>query len=681
MSNTARDWKPANVHSLPSVSQNIDDDELDLGEVIDLFLRRKWQIFAAILLTTLLGIYYVQQLPSLYPAESKLILDSEESNVAGLDSLVTGISDDDTEMNSQIEVIKSRELLGQVVDKLELFDDPEFVSSLRPPSFRSRVVHFVKSAISADEKEAPTPAMLREQAIDQLTENLKASVVPSTYVFKIALETQSPSKSVAIVNTLGSLFINDQIVAKTESREFAAGWLRQRVDALGKTLGEAEAKAASFRSQTERAVTEQDLAQSNLNLKNARGRLDSFISNLEAATGSNVPSTDSDLSRMDALVRDVNELEAITQKQTDDLLIIRQLDREAVAAGEIYQHFATRLNEIEVQAGLQESDVRTLSAAVPRLQPTQPRKFFTVAVFAALGLILSMGYILIRKLMDRTFNDPAELQRTYDIPVIGTIPRGPKLVSGGLTKKKRETKERQALLNYVIRRPDSGVMEAIRDLRTSLLSSDKNSTAGTVVLFTSSVPAEGKTTSSILLAINSAALDKKVLLVECDLRRSTFQTYFGAQSKLGLIDAIQAERDWEQAVWSESKMDADRKKTARPPLKMDVIFGGVSLKKNAADIFASKQFEEFIEGAKARYDLIILDAPPVLPVPDARLIAKLSDKIVYVVSAGKTAARTVSAGLRLFETTNQRLDGLVLTQIKKGKDGYGYGYGSEYYRN
>ena len=685
MSNTARDWTPANVRALPSASQKIDDDELDLSEFIELFFNRKWWILAAILLAAFLGFLYVQQQPSLYPAQAKLILDAEESNVAGLDSFVPGISDDDTEMNSQIEVIKSRRLIGQVVDKLNLDEDPEYVSNLRPPSIKSRAVKWVKSTIGV-EAEDPTPEMLREKAIDQLTENINASVVPNTYVFKISLESESPKKSVDIVNTLGDFFIADQITAKQESTEVAAAWLREKVAGLGRTLGEAEAKAANFRSQTERAVTEQDLAQSNLNLKNARGRLESFISNLEAATGSRVPATDSDLTRVNTLIRDVNELEAITEKQTDDLLIIRQLDREAVAAGTIYQHFAQRLNEIEVQTGLQESDVRTLSAAVLRQEPTKPRKVFTIALFAAFGLILSLAYILFRKFMDRSFNDPAELQSAYDIPVIGTIPRSPEFPAQGISKKSREAKKRQALLRYVLKFPGSRMMEAIRDLRTSLLSSERKkkqsgppvgaaSATGTVVVFTSSIPAEGKTTSSILLAMNLADLDKKVLLVECDLRRSTFETYFGPQTKLGLIDAIQADKDWKKAVWSD-RATPTNKKVIRPVMKMDVIFGGVSKTKNAADIFASDQFEVFIERAKAEYDLVILDAPPVLPVPDARLIAKLSDKVVYVIKAGQTPSSTVSAGLRLFETMNLRLDGLVLTQMKKDKR-----YGYEYYVN
>ena len=666
MSNPAPGFTPANVHTFPSASKKIDDDDVDLSEFIGLFLHRKWLILSAMLLFTILGIFYVQKLPSLYPAEAKLILESQDQNATGLDSLAAGISDEDAEMNSQIEVLKSRRLVGKTVDKLALFDDPEYVPELNGASLRGQIVGWIKAQIGVtSEVEESTPEMLREAAIDQLTENLNASVLPNTYVFKISLETQSPEKSVMIVNTLADIFVEDQVVAKKESTADAAKWLTNKVAVLEKTLGDAEAEAAKFRSETERAVTKEDLAQSNLNLKNARGRLESFTSNLENITGSKVPTTDRDLSRMNLLLRDISELEAIVQKQTDDSLVILQMDREAEAAKNIYEYFAGRLNEIEVQQELQESDVRILSRAVPRREPTQPKKPLTVAIFAMLGLLLSAGYILIRKFMDQSFKDPAALERAFGIPVVGAVARAP-------------MSNRRALLNYVIKRPSSAIMESIRDLRTSILSSEDDRLAdynkpGKVVVFTSSIPAEGKTTSSVLLAINSAALDKRVLLVECDLRRSTFKTYFGPQTELGLLDALQSGENWADSIWSNEKMN------------MDVIFGGISKGRNAADIFASAEFSTFIDRVKDRYDLIVLDAPPVLPVPDARLIAKLSDKIIYVVSSGSTPSSTVSAGLRLFDNMNMKVSGLALTQIKKNKGygygGYSYGYGSEYYKN
>ncbi len=656
MSNPAPDWTSANVHALPS-ARYADDDEIDIGEVITLFWRRKWLLTCVVLASIIAGIFYVQQLPKLYYAEAKLILESQEQNATGLENLVPGISSDDSEMNSQIEVIKSRNLVGQVVKDLSLIDDPEYNTTLQEPTLIARSIEWVLAKIGISL--SPDLQDQREIAIDELTENLNVSVLPKTHVFKISLETWDPLKSVKIVNALSQAFVSDQVKAKLDSNTQAADWLRNKVNDLAEILNESEAKAASFRNQTERVVTEQDVVRSNNNLKNARGRLSSFETSLKDRTGSAVPTRDSDRAQLNFLLLNISKLEAIVEKQTNDLLTIRQLDREAEAAGAIYEHFVQRMNQIEVQKGLQESDVRILSGAVPRYKPTKPRKGLTLAVFAILGLIFGVAYILLRKLMDKSFNDPAELQSAFGVPVIGTIPRA-------------KTKNRRALLSYAIKRPSSAIMEAIRDLRTSLLALDKRGNqsgghSGQVLVMTSSIPAEGKTTSSVLLALNSSALDKKVLLIECDLRRSTFKTYFGPGTELGLLHAIDRKDDWKTAVWTE------------PKTNMDIIFGGVADNRNAADIFASQGFTDFVERAKEKYDLVILDSPPVLPVPDARLIAKLSDKIIYVVKSSSTPSSTVAAGLRLFENIGLRPDGLIMTQIDK-RSGYS-SYGSEYYRN
>ncbi len=659
MNNTASDWNTAKIHTLPTASRAMPDDEVDLGELFKLFWRRKLLMIMALLLASALGIFYVQTLPNLYEAEATLILESQEENASGLDALTQGLSSEDAELNSQIEVIKSRKLIGKVVDRLELSNDPEFVAELRDPSPIKLVIDWVKSKIGVSSDQAqPNP---KDSAIDQLTENLSAVILPDTQVFRIRLETEDPKKSVSIVNALSDAFVGDQIDAKKASTKKAVVWLTEKVEKLGKELTEAEAKEADFRSQTERSVSEQDLMQSNQNLKIARGRYDSFLSALERTTGSRVPVADRDVARMNSILSDIGELEGIVKAQNDDLLQVLQLQRESEASRNIYTQFAQRLNEVEVQDGLHESDIRILSAAVERPIATKPRKAITVLAFGLLGLLAGIAYILLRKFLDRSFNDPAELQAAIGIPVIGAVPTAP-------------VTNRRKLLNYVLKRPSSGIMESIRDMRTSLISLRSQETGmgkGTTLLFTSSIPSEGKTTSSVLLAINAAALDKKVLLVECDLRRSTFRTYFGPQTKMGLLNCIQQDEDWENAIWSE------------PRTKADIIFGGASNGKNAGDIFASQDFADFIDRMRERYDLVILDCPPVLPVPDARLIANHCDQIIYVVRSSSTPSSTVAAGLRLFENMNLQIDGLVLTQLKKnqGYGSYGYGYGSEYYKN
>ena len=205
--------------------------------------------------------------------------------------------------------------------------------------------------------------------------------------------------------------------------------------------------------------------------------------------------------------------------------------------------------------------------------------------------------------------------------------------------------------------------EAIRNLRTSVLLSNLD-VAPKVILVSSSVPGEGKTTQAIGLAHNLAGLGKKVLLVEGDIRRRTFKEYFKSETDLGLIGVLSEEVPLEQAI-------------LRPEgFPVDVLMGQKS-SVNAADLFSSDTFEGFMARARKQYDYIVIDTPPVLVVPDARVIAAVADAIVYVAQWDSTPRSQVIEGLKLFASVGAPVTGLSLSQIdpKKMKR---YGYGGQY---
>ncbi len=661
MNTVSSDWTPA-VSQVVAPATDKAEATIDLREIFSLLWYRKWTIALIAFLMTMAGLFYVLNTTKLYEARGTLILQEDQQSPTGLDALVGGISNEDSELNSQIEVIRSRNIVGQVVDQLSLDQDPEFVRELREQSWLQKQFGAAKRAVSSVmsvKNEAGNASVgkqtHRELAIDGLISELGVSVIRNTKVFLLKLETTSPQKSALIVNTVAQTFIADQVAGRLESTKEAAEWLEGKVGELAQKLATAEAEAAAYRSQTERNVTEADVAASNNALKSARGRLSSFEGNLLETTGSVVPRTDRDLDRYTLLKEDIAQLETILAKQTDDLLTLRQLDREALAAGTIYEHFATRLNEIQVQRGLQESDVRVLSPAIPRYDPTHPRTVMTVFFAGLLGLMLGIAYVIIRRLMDHSFKDASDLQSRFGIPVIGAIPKAP-------------SKGRRDLLNYATKRSNSPLMESIRDLRTSILISSTDTSGdgqaqGGVLALTSSLPGEGKTTTSVLLAVNTAALGKKVLLIECDLRRSMFQSYFGRKSQGGLIDLLGNEEALQEHVWHEEKSG------------IDVVFGGISRAKNAGDIFAAPEFARLVDETRNHYDLVILDCPPVLPVPDARLIANHADYILYAVRSGVTPSSVISAGLRQFEMIGKKVDSLALTQMSRREAYYGnYGY-------
>jgi succinoglycan biosynthesis transport protein ExoP len=182
-----------------------------------------------------------------------------------------------------------------------------------------------------------------------------------------------------------------------------------------------------------------------------------------------------------------------------------------------------------------------------------------------------------------------------------------------------------------------------------------------VIVSTSSIPGEGKTTLAIALALNLVGLDKRVLLIEGDIRRRKFLDYFpDARANAGLLSVISGAATLSKAVWN------------HPNGKIDVLMGEQS-DVNAADVLSSQGFAKLISYLRDKYDYVIIDTPPVLVVPDARIISTLADAIIYTVKWDSTTKHQVEDGLEQFRSVNVPVTGLVLSQVDvKGMKRYGY---------
>jgi capsular exopolysaccharide synthesis family protein len=177
------------------------------------------------------------------------------------------------------------------------------------------------------------------------------------------------------------------------------------------------------------------------------------------------------------------------------------------------------------------------------------------------------------------------------------------------------------------------------------------------------------------LAQISKALGKRVLLVECDLRRRTFRNYFDLPERDGLLSVLSGAKSFEDIVYHDANSGLH-------------ILPGEESSVNAADIFASHRFTDFITEMRKEFDFIFIDTPPVLAVPDARVIAQNSDAVIFCVRWNKTAREAVVEGLRFFAQIHIKVAGLVLSQVnvsKMARYGYSsYGYYKEavkYYHN
>ena len=709
--------------------EKVDDDTIDLFGLLRTIWLGKWLIGLFFIMAAAFGVYvaYFASTP-IYRSTAVVILETNQrSPVLDLQSVVSGASGDSKEVRSEIEVLRARSLMELVVNRLDLTNDPEFNARLRREATTDGpnvgMINGVKSLITAatgvdlsPAPKAPLPVEIQKQreldaAVNLLLAKTSVQNVIGSLVFRITAESESAEQAAKIADTIVELYIVNQVNVKFEAMEQATAWLSNRVSELKIELEDAENAIADFNAGTD-LVSLEIIQNSELELNDLRQRsadaaitLSEFETTLkdlaaattleEKVTASNDPqlrrlletaatdersadafeiryssllvraqqNVESAALQIEALDLAEQELEARIATQSRDLIALQQLTREAEATRLLYEYFLSRLKETSAQQGIQQADSRILSDAVVPRAPSEPKKMRIVALTGILGIMFGIGVVLLRASRRNGFQTASDLEKHTGVTVIGQIPIIP-------------ARRRMKVLDYLISKPASAAAEAVRDLRTSIMLSNVDNPPQ-VILSTSSIPGEGKTTNSLALAQNLSSMGKKVLLIEGDIRRRTLNQYFNAKPAHGIVSILSGDKKAEEVA-----QHFDDK-------GFDVIFGEKT-SANAADVFSSKRFGDFITEQRDHYDIIIIDTPPVLIVPDSRIISQVVDATLFSVKWDSTSRPQVDESLRLMENANQKVTGLILSQVNAaGMKKYGYGgtygayagYGAQYYSN
>ena len=668
-------------------------DEIDLMALAATLWRGKWIILLCALLAVLAGGYYALSIavPTYASTASIALEDTEQQVVTDIESVLGGGGPDSATIATESEVMRSRRLIGRLVDELDLVSDPEFNAELRAPGTLDGIVGRARGLVGIPTPETPTltPEAVEARVVDAVLQAISVSNVRQSLVFTVQAVTTDPQKSADIANALAALYIDQALQAKYAANEDASEFLSTRAAELQQELETREIELAAFRDGTDLVSIERLQAQDRL-LKEQRDRVVALergqaeiaerIERYEAllAAGDYAAlaalSEDARLTRavqngtatealgrlvvsraegerdrlgaqLQALLPSVAALEEDIAQLTSDLLTLQQFEREIAATRLLYENFLTRLKETDVQRGLERPDARILSDAIPR-PAIAPRVPLILALSLILGTMAGSGIVLLHELRTSNFRTPDQLEAALGSTVLGSIP----MIPGG---------KRGKTLKYLREKPSSMAAEAVRNLRTSLLMSSFDEPP-TITAVTSSVPGEGKTTISLALAQNMASLEAKVLLIEADIRRRTFTEYVDMSKALTLTDAMRNPDLVQPGAHRNEELGVD-------------LIGGAKVQANAADLFSSEAFMRLIETVKERYDLVVIDTPPVLAVPDARIIGHHVDAMIYVVRWNQTTRRQVRQGTSMLRTVGVPIAGYALSQVDaRGMRRYGY---------
>jgi capsular exopolysaccharide synthesis family protein len=347
----------------------------------------------------------------------------------------------------------------------------------------------------------------------------------------------------------------------------------------------------------------------------------------------------------------VRELEITSIERTADELFISRLEREVLANQTLLQTFVVRQKEISEQANLQSADARVLSKAEPPSHPDRQASNRILLASSAGALFICALLLLLRERMNNSVRDPRDLAEITPYPLLTSLP---------LTGRRKSLQKRA---REFMNRPKCLLAESIRNLRTSLLYSDPDNQPQ-VVMLTSSVPGEGKSVTSFLTALASQHTEHDTILVSCDLRDasnariySKFPKLVPSKSSTGLVGYLRSDCSLEEAL------------AVHPESGLHILAAGKKerFQESPADILSSPRFAQMIEALRERYKLVILDAPPVLVAADARLLARMSDSVVYLVHWNRTSKNAVREGLRELRSVKSPVAGCVLSLVSQSK--------------
>lgn len=685
--------------------------------------RRKWLISAIILACMAIGFYFTKSVTPLFSATATLKLEVYQRGIADIESVVSGLSADTREVRSQLQVIRSRSLMGRVVDAAKLTEDPEFNAVLKrelaeatATDTESEAGWFANLFGLSDDPDADLvlqeiPAEeIRQRAIDKLIARVTVVPVHFSFVFNVSVVTTDPVKSAMIANAITKQYTLNQIEVKYKATEQATSWLSNRVAELKTTLEGAEEAVELHRAQHD-LTSEDAIGQIAQRLQSLRGtavdarslretavnklngllaavsqgdletiaaltgsiRLENLAKTITANGGPQAAANATAMGRfnleleqatsrlqreisqsgasMASLNEQIAELETRQEKQGTELVTLRQLEREAQAAGLIYETFLSRLKETSVQQGVHKADSIVISEARVPLARSFPRYRVMLSAALMIGVLLAATVVAILEMLDQTFSTPDELEEFTRLPVLGLIPSAPITARGNVLK-------------FAISRPTSPFVEAVRNLRTSVQLSGVDGDVQVVAL-ASAGEGEGKTMLTMALAHSSATqVNRRVLVMDCDLRRRRLTSELGGRGIPGIIGYFGGKKSIDEIIHTHEVGE------------FDVIYADKS-PKITADIFASQKFGVLLAELRERYDLIIIDTPPVLALTDIRVIANYVDLVLFSVSWKRTKRRLVRAAVTALQMTNPKRVATVFNRMNIGKS-IGY-YGSYYY--
>jgi capsular exopolysaccharide synthesis family protein len=359
-------------------------------------------------------------------------------------------------------------------------------------------------------------------------------------------------------------------------------------------------------------------------------------------------------SRIKALEKEIRTVSGGTSVDREVAVKLRELERDADASRNIYNSFLARYKETADQQQLIEADAKVVSTAAPPVSPSTPGPKLFGAIGFTGSLMLGTLLALLMERFDSGLRSARQVEQALGLPALGLVPK--------LDRLRRGQKPHQ----YLLAKPLSAYAESVRAIFTSLQLSNLDRPPQ-VILVTSSLPQEGKTTLSLSLATFAATSGKRVLLMDVDLRHPNVHRDLDSPPEYGLVEYMAGERELEEVIRHHEETGI-----WYLPVKRQTA--------NPTNLLGSQKLKDLLGELRQQFDFIVLDSAPLLGVTDTKVVSRFADNVLFVMQWNTTSRDTAVNALAHMREARGEVAGIVLTQVDVAKHAqYGYGDVGQYY--
>ena len=666
--------------------------ELEFKDYVDIFLRRKKIVLSIFVLAVfLVGVYNFTATP-IYESVIQILIEEEDAyKIPTLQDIYRMRSPTEEYYQTQYQLLESHTLAEQVAKKLNL------------------------SASSAFQNKDTVKALLGM---------VKVEPVRRSRLVNIGVKSDNPELAAVIANAWAEIYIENTLQDKRFTTEHAVGWLNDEIQEMKTKVEESERLLQEYKEKNELVSLEdtqniivQKLAQLStaateaksarltaeskyrqveelkrqgrnletlpevggstliLDLKTAHATKEGDLSELLKRYKHKHPKVIELRSQLASLEERIKtEIETLAQgiaseyeeiKSNEEAVLVALTEQEKLALQlnrlaieynvlkrdsetnrEMYNALLRRMKETDVSGGLTQSHVRIIDRAEVSEKPVSPKKMRNIILACIVGLLMGSGAAFALECFDDTIKTQKDIEAYVQIPFLGHVPiMKCKPADVGL---------------YSAAYPSSDITETLRSIKTNI-NFILNTPPPHVLLMTSSIPGEGKTSCSLNLSIVIAQGGSRILLVDSDMRHPSINKPFKISHERGLKEYLENKLDFDSIVQQTSVEN------------LSIVTSG-SIPHNPVELLSAGGITRFMEEARARFDKIILDSPPLIAVSDPLIVAKLVDGVVVVVKGAVVSRETVSAAIKKLENIDARILGIVLNNVELPREKYYYSY-------